>query len=159
MRRPIFPVISSLFLMTLVGCIEEDPMKPEPEDGEDAAQLAPPPASEGFQFETEDMTVGPGVEEQDCYFFKVRDLAKQGGLDPDKPVNLHRVQVAQRDGSHHMNIFRVRTIVGLDPQKGLVQRNQNGQGECFKSPNWADWPLVANSQQEATSTGPTRTAW
>ena len=20
------------------------------------------------------------------------------------------------------------------------------QGECFKSPNWADWPLVANNQ-------------
>src|SRR5262249_327959 len=53
----------------------------------------------------------------------------------------------QRDGSHHMNVFRVRTIVNLDPNKGTVE-GKNGMGECFKSPNWADWPLVANSQQD-----------
>ena len=47
-----------------------------------------------------------------------------------------------------MNIFRVKTIVNLDPANGAVQKASNGMGECFKSPNWADWPLVANSQQE-----------
>ena len=47
-----------------------------------------------------------------------------------------------------MNLFRVKSIVGLDPAKGAIQRATNGQGECFKSPNWADWPLVANNQQK-----------
>src|SRR5262249_30065319 len=61
--------------------------------------------------------------------------------------NLHRVRIVQKEGSHHMNLFRVRTVVGLDPTKGSV-RNQNGTGECFKSPNWADWPLIANTQQK-----------
>ena len=56
-------------------------------------------------------------------------------------MNLHRVQIAQRPGSHHMNIFRVKTIVNLDPDGGAVQTGTNGMGECFKSPNWADWPL------------------
>jgi hypothetical protein len=92
--------------------------------------------------------VASGVEEQDCYFFKISDLATSGGLDPTQPVNLHRVQVAQRVGSHHMNIFRVRTIVGLGPDGGLVQKGQNGMGQCFVSSNWADWPLVANSQEQ-----------
>ncbi|APR83622.1 Hypothetical protein A7982_08971 [Minicystis rosea] len=88
-----------------------------------------------------------GTEQQDCYFFKVSELAKAGGLDEKLPVNLHRIEIAQRSGSHHMNIFRVRTIVNLGPEGGLVQKGTNGMGECFKSPNWADWPLVANSQE------------
>jgi hypothetical protein len=146
--------LASLFLGGLVvaGCGPDSTTptpKPVPTTPPvDPATLAPPASGKGFQFETEDIEVGPGVEEQDCYFFKVKDLAKQGGLDPSKPVNLHQVQVAQRAGSHHMNIFRVKTIVGLDPAKGVVQKSQNGVGECFKSPNWADWPLIANSQQE-----------
>jgi hypothetical protein len=115
--------------------------------GGDPAQLDPPASGQGFQFATEEFAVPQGTEEQDCYFFKISDLAKQGGLDPTKPVNLHRVQIAQRVGSHHMNIFRVKTIVGLGPDGGLVQKGTNGMGECFKSPNWADWPLVANSQE------------
>lgn len=116
----------------------------------DPAHLDPPPSGQGFQFETGEFEVPLGTEEQDCYFFQVKDLAKAGGLDPTKPVNLHRVEIAQRDGSHHMNIFRVRTIVGLGPEGGLVQKSKNGVGECFKSPNWADWPLVANSQSEGS---------
>src|SRR5262249_22866137 len=108
--------------------------------------LLPPASGEGFQFKTDVFSVPPGVEEQDCLFFKVGDLAKAGGLPADQPVNLHRVRIAQKAGSHHMNIFRVRTIAGLDPTKGTV-RGQNGAGECFKSTNWADWPLVANTQQ------------
>jgi hypothetical protein len=114
----------------------------------DPSLLTPPAAGKGFQFETEETDVAAGVEEQDCYFFKVSDLATKGGLDPTKPVNLHQVQVAQREGSHHMNIFRVATLKGLDPKNGVVQKAQGGVGECFKSPNWSDWPLIANSQQE-----------
>jgi hypothetical protein len=126
--------------------------------GGDPAHLDPPPAGQGFQFGTPDFSVPSGTEEQDCYFFKVSDLAKSGGLDATKPVNLHHVQVAQRPGSHHMNIFQVKSIVQLGPPGstlkdgtaagGAVQKATNGTGQCFKSPNWADWPIVANSQQQ-----------
>lgn len=115
---------------------------PEPQDG---ALLEPPPAGQGAQLETPEFSVEPGDEVQNCYFFKVRELSEAGGLDPDRPLNLHHVQIAQRDGSHHMNVFRVRSVLGLDPEKGTVE-GLNGAGECFKSPNWADWPLIANSQ-------------
>lgn len=56
--------------------------------------------------------------------------------------------MVQTDGSHHMNILRVRTTYGLDPANGPIQRGKNGAGECFKSTNWSDWPLVANTQQD-----------
>jgi hypothetical protein len=126
-----------------IGCSHHSDAPAGPADPD---KLAAPAAGEGFQFKTGDFSIPAGVEEQDCYFFRVSDLAKSGGLDATKPVNLHRVQVAQKAGTHHMNIFRVKTIAGLDPTKGTV-KNQNGVGECFKSPNWADWPLVANTQQ------------
>lgn len=122
------------------GCSSPDrEVSPTPET------LQAPPTGQGFQFKTPLFQVDPGQEVQDCYFFKVSDLAKSGGLPENEPVNLHRIQLVQKAGSHHMNIFRVKTIVGLDPTKGPVH-NLNGQGECFKSPNWADWPLVANTQ-------------
>ena len=116
----------------------------------DESLLSPPPTGAGVQLTTNDVAVPTGTEEQDCYFFKVSDLEQANGLDPTLPLNLHRVQVAQRPGSHHMNIFRVRTIVNLGPDGGAVQLATNGVGECFKSPNWADWPLIANSQQNGT---------
>jgi hypothetical protein len=132
----------------MVGASACGPAESSSPPPSDPSNITPPPSGQGFQFQTEDIEVPAGVEEQDCYFFKVSDLAKAGGLDPAAPVNLHRVQIAQKPGSHHMNIFRVKTITGLDPANGLVQKNKNGVGECFKSPNWADWPLVANSQAD-----------
>ncbi len=125
----------------LTGCDGDEPITPV-----DPSTLAPPPQGEGFQMETEEFQVAAGEEVQDCYFFKVSDLAKSGGLDATKPVNLHRVQAAQRKGSHHMNIFRVRTVVNLGPDSGPVVHGKNGEGECFKSSNWADWPMIANYQ-------------
>jgi hypothetical protein len=125
------------------GCADIEPL-PLP----DPTKLPPPPAGEGFQLATDDTRVEAGTEIQDCYFYRVRDLAKTGGLDPARPVNLHRIQIGQRQGTHHFNIFRVRTVTGLDPERGAVQRGKNGEGECFKSPNWADWPLIANSQND-----------
>lgn len=116
----------------------------------DPSQLDPPPQGQGFQMETLDIQVPVGTEEQDCYFFKISELAAMGGLDPTKPVNLHRVEIAQRKGTHHMNVLRVKTIVNLGPANGAVQTGTNGMGECFKSPNWADWPMVANSQLGGT---------
>lgn len=133
-----------LALSLAVGCSPAPPEDPEI----DPSQLAAPPKGQGFQFKTELFSVGPGEEIQDCYFFKVRDLARAGGLPEDEPVNLHRIQMVQREGSHHMNLFRVRTIEGLDPAKGAIQRAKNGVGECFKSSNWSDWPLVANTQTD-----------
>src|SRR5579859_7616160 len=101
-------------LALLLGCSPSNttPNPPDP------SVLAVPPTGQGFQMTTQEISVPSGTEEQDCYFFKVSDLAKSNGLDPTQPVNLHRVENAPREGSHHMNVFRVRTIYNLDPAKG-----------------------------------------
>jgi hypothetical protein len=132
--------------LALGACSDGD--STEPTDTEEPAWdgKSAPPAGEGFQFQTQDTVVEPGHEAQDCYFFKISELAKAGGLPEDEPVHLHKIQLHQEEGSHHMNIFKVRTIVALDPANGPVQKGLDGTGECFKSPNWADWPLVANTQ-------------
>jgi hypothetical protein len=111
------------------------------------AQLQAPPPGHGVQMKTDAFAVPMGTELQSCYFFKVSDLEQAAGLDPSQPIEVHRVQIVQLAGSHHMNLFRVRTIVNLDPANGPVQRGMNGQGPCFVSSNWADWPLLANTQQ------------
>jgi hypothetical protein len=107
------------------------------------------------QITTQDFPVEPGTEVQDCYFFRISELNELGGLPADQPFILHRTEIAYRPGSHHMNIFRVRTIIhhedpadDLDPALGPVQRSINGQSPCSKSANWADWPLIANSQND-----------
>jgi hypothetical protein len=114
----------------LTGCPGETAAEPEITD---PSQLKAPLKGEGFQFRTELFSVAPGEEIQDCYFYKVSDLAKAGGLPENEPVNLHRVQMVQKDGSHHMNIFRVRTIKALGPEGGAIQRGKNGQGESSAS--------------------------
>jgi hypothetical protein len=152
--RSSVPVFVFGSFVALVGCPAGTDAPPGNDGGADAnsdadqADLVPPPKGEGFQMATDDIAVPSGTEEQDCYFYKVSELAAANGLPADKPVNLHHIQIAQRKGSHHMNVFRVKTIVNLDPAKGRVQTATNGVGECFKSGNWADWPLVANSQKD-----------
>ncbi|WP_050435683.1 hypothetical protein [Chondromyces crocatus] len=141
-------VFLAVFLGGVVACDGDDGVTPQPPGDDDPAHLEPPPSGAGFQLESEDTQVAAGDEVQDCYFFRVSELLERAGMPADAPLNLHRVQIAQRDGSHHMNIFRVRTRLGLDPEKERVVKNKNGVGECFKSPNWADWPLIANSQQD-----------
>ncbi len=124
-----------------------DAAEPPPDAGPtDPGALAPPPAGLGIQMITDAFPVPAGTELQSCYFFKVSDLAAAAGFDPGKPLDVHRVQVVQKPGSHHMNLFRVRTVVGLDPANGAVQRGTNGMGPCFVSSNWADWPLITNYQ-------------
>jgi hypothetical protein len=114
----------------------------------DPSQLTAPPAGQGVQLMTDAFKVMAGTEIQACYFFKVSDLMAAGGFPAStSSIDVHRVQVVQKPGSHHMNLFRVKTIVNLDPANGAVQVGTNGQGQCFKSSNWADWPLIANSQQ------------
>ena len=148
MRHPASLVFLMVFGAMAVGCDGDEPPVDPPTPPTDPAQLEPPPDGAGFQVETEETVVEPGEEVQDCYFFRVSELLADAGMPADQPLNLNRVQIAQRKGSHHMNVYRVKTIVGLGPEGGLVQRSKNGVGECFKSPNWADWPIIANSQQD-----------
>ena len=62
------------------------------------------PPAKGFQLATGDMPVASGDEVQGCYFFKVPDLNN------GQPFYVDNVEVAQNVGSHHMNIFRQKTI-------------------------------------------------
>jgi hypothetical protein len=142
MNRLVAAALAALTLALVAGCPAAPDAPRAPTD------IDPPAQGQGFQLRTEVFTVNPGEEVQDCYFFRVSDLAAKNGMPASAPVNVHRIQLAQRAGSHHMNIFRVKTRKGLDPANGVIQRGKNGQGECFKSPNWSDWPLVANTQQD-----------
>lgn len=106
---------------------------------------------EGLWIRTPEFDVPRGAEIQDCYFFTVPDTG-------DGDLMIDRVQLALNAGSHHMNLFRVKTIVGLDPAagepvemggvSGTVVRGADSM-QCWRSANWADWPLVANSQQSS----------
>jgi len=136
----VFRAAAATTIVLLVSCTDAAP--PE----ETGPLLEAPLPGEGFQITTDNFPVDPGNEVQDCYFYRVRDLAAAGGFNPDESFLLHRVQIAYRVGSHHMNIFRVRTILDLDPANGAIQRSLNGTAACSKSVNWADWPLIANSQ-------------
>jgi len=139
----------ALAAMAYAGCSSSSsPPSPQPTQVTDPTQLPPPAQGQGVQLLTDLFTVPAGQELQVCYFFKVSDLLKAAGMDETKPLELHRIQVVQEPGSHHMNLFRVRTIVNLDPAKGSPQVGVNGVGQCFVSSNWADWPLVSNSQQQ-----------
>ena len=112
----------------------------------DPGALLPPSGGQGVQLKTPAFAVAAGTEVQNCYFFHVSDLETAAGLPSDQPIEVHRVQVVETPGSHHMNVFRVKTIVNLGPASGPVT-GLNGAGECFKSSNWADWPLLTNTQQ------------
>jgi hypothetical protein len=94
-------------------------------------ELAPPTA--GFQLAPAPFEVPMTAETQRCYFITVPS---------DTPVYVNAFEIAQNAGTHHMNIFRVRTIRALSGMNGDVV----AEGECWKSGNWADWPLVVNSQ-------------
>ncbi len=116
---------ASLVLIALggVACDTKDPLD---------VQLAPPATGQGFQLSTPAFDVPAGAEVQDCYFVAA----------PDVETWVHRIVVAQNPGTHHMNLFRRGTQVGLWGNPGDVVHG----GECWNSGNWADWPLVSNSQ-------------
>jgi hypothetical protein len=111
---------------------------------------------QGFSLRIPDFAVPSGAEVQDCYFFHMPDL--NHGQD----MWFSEIKTAISSGSHHMNIFRVKTIVNLDPTKGdaimlgnlsatVVRGGPPATGDCWKSANWADWPIVANSQNSNPS--------
>ncbi len=106
--------------------------------------LEPPPAGQGFQLDVPEFSVPAGTEVQNCYFFAVPGAAGQD-------VWVNHFTLAANDGTHHMSVFRVKTIVGLGGQPGDVVSSTNGVGPCFVSSNWADWPLVANTQSSGST--------
>ena len=118
------------------GCNDELPQAPATTQQKtplDALIPAPPTPEAGWQYDIPKFEVPKGSETQGCYFFEVPY---------DVPVYASRIVVAQNEGTHHMNIFRVKTIKGLGGKPGDSVIN----GECFNGPNWADWPLVYNTQ-------------
>src|SRR5690242_7406088 len=96
------------------------------------AQLAQP--EHGFQLSTGEFPVAKGTETQRCYFVRVPS---------DTPVFVNKFEVAQTTGTHHLNVFRVKTVTNLIGEDGAVVAD----GECWTSSNWSDWPLVVNSQE------------
>lgn len=102
--------------------------------------------SQGYQLSVEPFEVPAGTETQRCFFFEVPS---------DEPVYVTKFEIQQNAGTHHMNVFRVRTQKGLAgaPGDAVVE------GECWKSSNWSDWPLVVNSQESGDPQRPGYTQW
>jgi hypothetical protein len=120
-----------LFGALLAGCPASPP-------DEVLQPLDAPDPSAGFQLKTIPLSLPAGTENQDCYFFRVP---------AQSDVYVNRIVMRQSSGSHHMNIFRVKTIVGLSGEDGQVVRGGSDQkNPCWVSSNWADWPLVVNTQ-------------
>jgi hypothetical protein len=145
-RRAAVALVVVLGLLTgLVGC-----------GGSHAAAppwvLDVPTSDQGFQLRLPDFEVPVDSEDQRCFFVQVPDLAD--GQD----FWIDHVRFATSTGTHHLNVFRVRTIVDLDPAAGVPVKIGpydgtlvDGGGDyannpCWGSANWADWPLVANTQ-------------
>lgn len=120
--------ILAIGALALCGCGNDDETPGPAED-----VTLPDPGPNGWQWTTGTFEVPQGEEIQDCYFFQVPG---------DKPVFVNRITLAQNEGTHHMNVFRVKTVKGLSGKHGEVVKG----GECWKSVNWSDWPLVTNSQ-------------
>jgi hypothetical protein len=127
MRNP-FAAAAVLPLICLSAC-------PGPSNGD--VQMDPPAL--GFQLATEAFTVPAATEVQRCYFFAVPANVDAGAAD----VWVGHIIAAQNPGSHHLNVFRVKTVLNLDGAPGAIVDG----GQCWISSNWADWPLVMNSQQ------------
>ena len=125
LRRPVIFVI-----LAAAAC---GPAPPPPATD---VTLDPPATGQGFQLAAAPFDVPSGAEVQRCYFFTVPGT----GTDP---VWISRTVAAQNPGSHHLNVFRVKTVEALDGKDGDVVDG----GECWRSANWATWPLVTNSQE------------
>lgn len=107
---------------------------------------------QGFTLEVPPFDVPQGREEQSCYFVKAPDL------NDGEDYWVDRVLMATTSGSHHLNLFRVRTLVDLKPEDGeptaigpyeatvVHGRDDYVNNPCWGSANWADWPLVANTE-------------
>src|SRR5262245_36298061 len=74
--------------------------------GIDAVETLTP--EQGWTLSIPPFAVAAGTEVTDCYFVAVPDL--NNGQD----IWIDKIKIGQRPGSHHMNIFRVNTVVALD---------------------------------------------
>jgi hypothetical protein len=122
------------------------------DDGFEPWELEELTPEQGISLRVPQFEVAAGHESQNCYFVRVPDLAD--GQD----LWINRITIAKNPGSHHLNVFRVKTIVNLDPADGTPIKLGNLDGvvieggddylthPCWDSSNWADWPLIANSQ-------------
>jgi hypothetical protein len=119
-----------LVLLTSVGVVACGPID---------VTLKPPLQGQGFQLVTGSFEVPKGAETQRCYFFEIPS---------DTPIYVNKFEVAQNVGTHHMNIFRMKTRKGLWGAPGDVV----AEGQCWTSANWSDWPLIVNSQEAQTGT-------
>ena len=109
--------------------------------------------AKGFSLRIPKFDVDAGRESQNCYFVRVPDIHGDGS-----DVLVDEVKTAINPGSHHLNVFRVKTLIDLKPDDGtpiklgdydatVIEGSDDYQhNPCWKSSNWADWPLVANSQ-------------
>jgi hypothetical protein len=134
-------VAASVLALSLAACGDNNsPFEPWYLD-----DLTP---EQGLSIRTPEFDVAAGEEIQDCYFFTIPSTVSD-------PLWIDRFELALNPGSHHMNVFRVGEIRNLDPAAGEaidlggVPGTVIRGGECWKSPNWANWPLVVNSQQSA----------
>jgi hypothetical protein len=96
---------------TLAACGSSStgPTEPTPAPGWQLEEL---PANEGVSIRVPSFEVPAGHEEQSCYFMSFPDI--KGGQD----VFVNRIRLAMNVGSHHMNIFRVKTLIDLRPENG-----------------------------------------
>jgi hypothetical protein len=136
--QPIFHACATTALAMLVGACSVEPVivdNPGKGPVTDVILTPPPTPESGWQLSIPPFSLAAGQELQQCFFFEVPY---------DEPVFVKHIAIAQTTGTHHMNIFRVRTVVGLDGAQGDVVVD----GECWKPTNWSDWPLVINSQNE-----------
>jgi hypothetical protein len=140
-------LLSTAALLTCaqLGCASDEP-KFQPWELEDLHGTG------GFSLRVPDFEVPAGHESQNCYFLKAPDIAN--GQD----YWVDRILTGINPGSHHVNVFRVKTILYLDPSLGTPTKlgdydatvieggDDYKNNPCWGSSNWADWPLVANSQ-------------
>jgi hypothetical protein len=132
-----FAVVAAL--VVFLGCDQGPSQPPDyepPPPGPGPGGVETLTAEQGWTVHIPPFPVPAGAEVTDCYFLAVPDL--NDGQD----IWIDQVRIGQRPGSHHLNIFRVNTVIDLDGAPGEVVHD----GECKNLPNWADWPLVANSQ-------------
>jgi hypothetical protein len=120
----------------LAGCGgPADPTPGPTEDPPSGDVLLLPPATpaRGWQLGTPKFSLEPGQELQQCFFFEVPY---------DEPVFVKHIEIAQNAGTHHMNIFRQRTVGARRPT-GMVD------GPCWKPTNWSIGPSSSIAKRGA----------